>query len=954
MLARALAVAFVLLAAVTAWGQPGSWWTTHPASSTFAEQKIRLMFDQNGDWLGLNGLCNGTMPAVVSESGRFKLACNASNQLVVSINGGAYTVLTGAGSTVSGPGLSTDNALVRWNGVGGDTLQDGLCIESDTGQLQCPHIDASLGILTSGQAMVCTTTTAEGRFCWDTDDDRMYVGNGATATDIGGNVRGPASSTDNRVVRWDGVTGNLVQDSSCTLNDAGTFTCIHIDQTGTLFTSPQATVCTTTTAEGQICWDTNDDELYIGNGATATRIGDGVVAGVDHSVQFSNAGLHGGESTFLYDDALNCVGINTTPLSGWSLNIDGNQSISQGGLSITGDDTAVLASGRSMIVQQTSTSTTLPDPMVEFNAVYDDAGAGQNGGAAFEAEAIVNTGNAQAVTELQGAKLKANHSGTGNLTTGTAVYIEATTQNTGNATTLKGADVVLGTVSASSDVTTMVGVDISASSGGGTLATVNGLRIQNLPGSAQNSILQLGADDTNSFAGPTIVNNTFTVTDTTEPPVNFTYSSADTTSRQDVLNIGALTSANMLDAYGPAIKFSIQDDISAKEPIAAIGATRDGADDNGRFFISTYSGGSEDVIVEIEQDGKIVLNVGGGPDEDLTWFNDPLKEGLHCNAGNECCAFGLTGETCDGVNSAEFTAQTGDVAVEINGNGTQNALNVNVSGGLPLATFGPLGVLLNSDNWDYDLRWASVNDTQLWADATNDCVGIGGQCDGTADLQVDADTGNIGVVITGNGTQNVAEFKDSGGTTQFAVDPDGDLVCTAGKSISTCEVVKTILAKAGGFHTDGTQCTKAEAADPTGVKRFTVTCTDNDAGEMGFEVALPDGYKSGTTLLISLDTWNANATPSGNVGVQLQCQCRGPNDTLDTTFSTETEATATFDTQNDLERITWAAHTPNGSCAGGDQLRCFMDINATATTTTQMSDVRFSESRIEYTWSMSD
>jgi hypothetical protein len=36
-----------------------------------------------------------------------------------------------------------------------------------------------------------------------------------------GNVNGPASSTDNAVVRFDGTTGKLIQDSNVTISDAG-------------------------------------------------------------------------------------------------------------------------------------------------------------------------------------------------------------------------------------------------------------------------------------------------------------------------------------------------------------------------------------------------------------------------------------------------------------------------------------------------------------------------------------------------------------------------------------------------------------------------------------------------------------------------------------------------------------------------------------------------------------
>jgi len=125
MVARLLAVLITLLAACSAWGQPGSWWTTHPANSTAAEQKIRLMFDQNGDWLGLNSLCGSGMTGVLSDAGRIKLACDASNMLVVSINGGAYmTIGGGGGGNVAGTPPSTDHAIARYDLTTGLIIQD--------------------------------------------------------------------------------------------------------------------------------------------------------------------------------------------------------------------------------------------------------------------------------------------------------------------------------------------------------------------------------------------------------------------------------------------------------------------------------------------------------------------------------------------------------------------------------------------------------------------------------------------------------------------------------------------------------------------------------------------------------------------------------------------------------------------------------------------------------------
>jgi hypothetical protein len=52
-------------------------------------------------------------------------------------------------------------------------------------------------------------------------DEVQSVSENVSENALGGNVVGPASSTDNALVRWDGTTGELVQNSNATLTDAG-------------------------------------------------------------------------------------------------------------------------------------------------------------------------------------------------------------------------------------------------------------------------------------------------------------------------------------------------------------------------------------------------------------------------------------------------------------------------------------------------------------------------------------------------------------------------------------------------------------------------------------------------------------------------------------------------------------------------------------------------------------
>lgn len=101
----------------------------------------------------------------------------ATDTLVVSL----YT--SGAWSDIAsliGPSSSTDNAVARWNGAGGHTLQDSVVIVSDTGAVSGITDLAMTGILSVFRAATVlqrlrnTTLTADARtfdFRVETDGD---------------------------------------------------------------------------------------------------------------------------------------------------------------------------------------------------------------------------------------------------------------------------------------------------------------------------------------------------------------------------------------------------------------------------------------------------------------------------------------------------------------------------------------------------------------------------------------------------------------------------------------------------------------------------------------------------------------------------------------------------------------------------------------------------------------
>jgi hypothetical protein len=96
-----------------------------------------------------------------------------------------------------GPGSSTDNAVVRWDGTSGATTQNSSVTIDDSGN-----------VTTAGR--IHSTTTG---FRFPDNTDQTTAG-----------VIGPASSTDNALVRFDGAGGSTVQNSGWILSDANALT----------------------------------------------------------------------------------------------------------------------------------------------------------------------------------------------------------------------------------------------------------------------------------------------------------------------------------------------------------------------------------------------------------------------------------------------------------------------------------------------------------------------------------------------------------------------------------------------------------------------------------------------------------------------------------------------------------------------------------------------------------
>jgi hypothetical protein len=125
------------------------------------------------------------------------------------------------------------------------------------------------GLKLPQHATACAGGTDEGQVCWEADANKLWIGNGATLTEIGTDGAGDITDVFNCS---SGDCASIVAGATDLLdfsaNDAST-------TTEGLILPQHATACAGGTTEGQVCWEADANKLYIGNGATLTEVGAG-------------------------------------------------------------------------------------------------------------------------------------------------------------------------------------------------------------------------------------------------------------------------------------------------------------------------------------------------------------------------------------------------------------------------------------------------------------------------------------------------------------------------------------------------------------------------------------------------------------------------------------------------------------------------------------------------------
>lgn len=209
-----------------------------------------------------------------------------------------------ASGFVVGPTGSLDNSLVRWDGATGRLVKDSSSTLNDAGDLNLAG-----DLFASDVAVSGTIFVPEGRLIpltvREADNSPInlntqtlifpnssVISSGNTVqvvfpTAQSGVIFGPGVSTDNALVRWDGTTGTVIQNSNAILTDAGDLT-LAGDLTVERVLQPQVTI----TAAYQDIADNQYVVLASGSAATIV-LPPSPVIGQTHIVKDAGGGAGG-------------------------------------------------------------------------------------------------------------------------------------------------------------------------------------------------------------------------------------------------------------------------------------------------------------------------------------------------------------------------------------------------------------------------------------------------------------------------------------------------------------------------------------------------------------------------------------------------------------------------------------------------------------------------------------
>lgn len=162
----------------------------------------------------------------------------------------------------------------------------------------------------------------------------------------------------------------------------------------------------------------------------------------------------------------------------------------------------------------------------------------------------------------------------------------------------------------------------------------------------------------------------------------------------------------------------------------------------------------------------------------------------------------------------------------------------------------------------------------------------------------------------------------------------------------------TVWIPAGALAVSGT-CNDAEATERTlvtnGPKRFSVIPADDNTCGVEFSLSMPLSWDGGTVSVV-LDVFSTGNNTGEVFEMDCAAQCVRSGDSIAAHATTgEQAATCTWGNSSNREQQCMTPQiTPNGTCAAGASLYGRCQVDATATTTSPISDVHILGLKLRY------
>jgi hypothetical protein len=860
---------------------------------------------------------------------------------------------------------------------------------SDGDRLDMSAVNAD--VITEGlilpQNTSCSNAVAEGQVCWDTDDNRLFVGTLVAAFELG-DILSVYDCTS-------GACTSLAPADGSFLNMAA----INASSTTEGLRLPQNTDCSAAISDGLVCWDTDNDALYVGNGSAAIQAGNGDItdvfdcaSGDCSSITLSDGDLLSMASVnpdtttegLILPQATSCASATAEGQMCWDTDGDA--------LFIGDGTTAVSSAGDITGVFDCSTGN------------CDDISASDGDRLTF---ASVNPNTTTEGFFLPQATLCTSATAEGQMCWDT----DDNRLHIGDAAGTFEVGDILSVYDCTSGACTSIApadgsfLNMAAINGS---STTEGLRLpQANDCSASSAAGQLcyDLDDDRLVIGDGATTFSLAV----ESVLGCTSGDCDSLAPSDgaFVNLGAINSSSTTEGFvlpidstgcaagtldGQACWDSTQDLLYVGDGISSV-PIHPNAD---IFSVWNCNSGDCNTVAMVEGEGLDASAVDP----------DSAGEGIIFPTQNDCTGATIEGQACWDQDNDTFNVGTGSGVITFSSGGTGDITDVfNCASGdcssVTLADGDLLSmasVTVSTTTEGFILPQATDDcasataEGQVCWDSSSDTLYVGDGASPVAISQglitldsafdngktIDGANSQANAFVIGDGTDGLRFYVGASGPiiecfigagtcdqvtnvasgNDFIINLDGTpaLTITSAGAVTLGEALeetKLVPVPAGMLVVDGTHCThNTDQTLASEMFRSTVTCADNDAATMKFDFPAPEAWDE-AELTIDAYFFQNDATPDGNINIDWSGYCAGHNDPFGTDTFTAEDANGAMDfaasavAQNDLIQASTVGQVPIGTCAEGDMIRIRGQVDATGTTAASPTDVHLLWLRIK-------